>query len=392
MKQAGTSTPVAHHNEAASICYHERHPDYASGVPVKVASFESRAVRVAREPGPSGPRDEAHFITLKLRTDDGVEGVAYAGYTSPLLTKGLKAVVDAVAEMAVGRDPHEADATAKRLLEEVGEGSPAGLVMRAVAAIDVALWDIRGKALGMPVWKLLGASSGVVPTYASGFLWRHYDLHALAATAVELVSQGFRAMKFRIGGEATTEAELVRLRTVREAVGDGVDVMVDVNQGWSVNKAVEVGREMVDYGLFWLEDPTHFQDYAGLAQIAEALETPIAAGEYHYGIEPFRHMLEARSVDIVMVDLMRVGGITQWMEVARMAEAHGLPVVTHLATEVLGHALAAAPNGLYVEHMPWTFSLFEEVPQMNAEGRLVMPEAPGLGLVFDEARLAANAL
>ncbi len=168
--------------------------------------------------------------------------------------------------------------------------------------------------------------------------------------------------------------------------------MVDINQGWSVDRAIAVGRGMAEYGLFWLEDPTHFQDYAGLARIADALDTPIAAGEYHYGVEPFRHMLEARSVDVVMVDLLRAGGITQWMKVAHMAEAHNLPVVTHLAPEVLGHALAAAPNGLYVEHMPWAFPLFEEPPRVNGEGMLALSDAPGLGLSFDEDRLARAAL
>ena len=341
---------------------------------------------------PSAPREDADYVTLTLRTDDGVEGIAYAGFASTLVTKALKEVVDALAGETIGSDPQATEAIGRRLLARAGGGSPAGLVTRAVSAIDVALWDIKGKALGLPVWKLLGAQSGVVPTYASGYLWRHYDLEALASTAAGLVSQGFRAMKFRMGAEATADAELARLRTMREAVGDGVDLMVDINQGWDVNRAVAVGRGMAEYGLFWLEDPTHFQDYAGLARIADALDTPIAAGEYHYGVAPFRHMLEARSIDIVMVDLLRVGGITQWMKAAHMAEAYNLPVVTHLAPEVLGHALAAAPNGLYVEHMPWAFPLFEEVPQINAEGRLVMPDSPGLGLRFDEERLAASAL
>ena len=282
--------------------------------------------------------------------------------------------------------------TGRGLLLKAGDGSPAGLVTRAVSAIDVALWDIRGKALGMPVWRLLGAESGVVPTYASGHLWRHFDLEELATTATALVSKGFRAMKFRMGGEQTVEAEIARLRTMREAVGDRIGLMVDINQEWDVNRAIAVGREMAEHGVSWLEDPTHFQDYAGLAHIADALDTPIAAGEYVYGIEPFRHMLEARSIDIVMVDLLRVGGITQWMKVAHMAGAYNLPVVTHLAPEILGHALAAAPNGLYVEHMPWAFPLFEEVPVLDASGQLVMPDAPGLGLAFDKDRLAAAAL
>ena len=350
------------------------------------------AVRIRREPGPTAPRDEADFVTLRLRTDDGIEGIAYAGFASRLVTRALKELLDALASETVGADPHAVEAIGRGLLHEAGDASPAGLVTRAVSAIDVALWDIRGKALGMPVWKLLGAGSGVLPTYASGYLWRHFDLDELATAATALVAKGFRAMKLRMGGEETVKAELARLRTVREAVGDSIVLMVDVNQGWDVNRAITAGREMAEHGLYWLEDPTHFQDHAGLARIADALDTPIAAGEYAYGIEPFRHMLEARSIDIVMVDLLRAGGITQWMKIAHMAEAYNLPVVTHLAPEILGHALAAAPNGLYVEHMPWAFPLFEEVPAVNASGQLVMPDAPGLGLAFDEARLAVSAL
>ena len=359
---------------------------------MRISSYETMAVRIRREPGLSAPRDEADFVTLRLRTDDGIEGIAYAGFASQLATRALKELLDALASETVGADPHAVEAIGRGLLLEAGAGSPAGLVTRAVSAIDVALWDIRGKALGMPVWKLLGANSGVMPTYASGYLWRHFDLDQLAATAAELASQGFRAMKLRMGGEQTIEAELARLRTTREAVGDGITLMVDINQGWDVNTAITAGREMAEHGVYWLEDPTHFEDYAGLARIADALDTPIAAGEYAYGIVPFRHMLEARSIDIVMVDLLRAGGITQWMKVAHMAEAFNLPVVTHLAPEILGHALAAAPNGLYVEHMPWAFPLFEQVPTLDASGQLVMPDAPGLGLAFDEDRLASSAL
>ena len=359
---------------------------------MRISSFETMAVRIWREPGPTAPRDEADFVTLRLRTDDGIEGIAYAGFASKLVTRALRELVDALAAETVGADPHAVEEIGRGLLLEAGDASPAGLVTRAVAAIDTALWDIRGKALGIPVWRLLGAGSGVVPTYASGYLWRHFDLDELAAAATMLASQGFRAMKLRMGGERTVEDELARLRMIRTSLGDRVVLMVDVNQAWDVNTAITAGREMAEHGVYWLEDPTHFEDHAGLARIADALDTPIAAGEYAYGIVPFRHMLEARSIDIVMVDLLRAGGITQWMKIAHMAEAYNLPVVTHLAPEILGHALAAAPNGLYVEHMPWAFPLFEEVPQVDGSGHLVMPDAPGLGLAFDEDRLAASAL
>ena len=127
-------------------------------------------------------------------------------------------------------------------------------------------------------------------------------------------------------------------------------------------------------------------DFQGLARVADALTTPIAAGEYHYGITPFRHMLEARSIDIVMIDLLRVGGITQWMKVAGMAEAFNLPVVSHLLPEVHVHLVAAIPNGLTVEYMPWTLRLFEEAPAIE-DGQLVVPPRPGLGLAFDPAAI-----
>lgn len=358
---------------------------------MKIRDFQTRLVSPPRErsaPGGAPPAMVPNFVTLKLRTEDGIEGIGYAGFSSPLMRHALKAAVDALAQQTIGRDPMDVEAVAARLFALGGGGAPAGLVTRAVAAIDVALWDIKGKALGQPVHKLLGGFRDRVPTYASGHLWREYDLEALAETARRLVEQGFRAMKFRIGAEDSAAKEVARMRVMRDAVGPDVDLMVDINQAWNVNQAIAMGREMDGHNLFWLEDPTHHQDYDGLARIADALDTPIAAGEYHYGIAPFRHMLERRSIDIVMVDLLRVGGLTQWMKVAHMAEAFNLPVVSHLAPEVLAHAVAAAPNGMTVEYMPWSFPLFKEVPQPE-DGWLLLPQTPGLGLEFDEEALEA---
>ena len=356
---------------------------------MKIAEFDTQIVSIPREAGPLGEGPSsvaANFVTLKMRTDEGIEGIAYAGFTSGLMRKALKEVLDVLAEQTIGDNPMNVEAIGAKLLGLGGGGSPAGLVTRSVSAIDVALWDIKGKALGQPVHKLLGGFRDRVPTYASGRLWRTYDLNALAETAPKLVEQGFRAMKFRMGGEDSPGKEIARLRVLRESVGDDIDLMVDINQGWDVNQAIAIGRKMVDYNLFWLEDPVNFQDYEGLAIIADALDTPIAAGEYHYGIAPFRYLLEHRSIDIVMIDLLRAGGLTQWMKIAHMAEAFNLPVVSHLATEVMAHAVAAIPNGMTVEHMPWSFPLFKEVPRVEA-GNLVLPQGPGLGLEFDEQAL-----
>ena len=357
---------------------------------MKIVSFETKAISIPRESGPlaDGPGAVmSNFVTLKMQTDDGIEGISYAGFTSAVMQKALKESVDALAAQTIGDDPMMTEAINKKLLTLGGGGSPAGLVTRATSAIDVALWDIKGKALGQPVYKLLGGFRDTVPCYASGYLWRPYSLDQLAETASKLVEQGFKAMKFRMGAEDSAAKELARIKVMREAVGDDIDIMLDINQGWDVNQAISIGRELANYNLYWLEDPITYDDYEGLAKIADALDTPIASGEYHYGITPFRWMLEYRSIDIVMVDLLRAQGLTGWMKVAHMAQAFNLPVVSHLATEVMMHGIAAISNGLTVEHMPWTFPMFTEEPKIE-NGEIVLPQKPGLGIEFNEENLA----
>jgi L-alanine-DL-glutamate epimerase-like enolase superfamily enzyme len=355
---------------------------------MKIVGFETKTVRLPREGAPA--RGDAPFVTLRLRTDAGVEGIGYAGFVTLAMLPALKAAVDSLAELTIGSEPLANEALTARLLAMAGGGAPAGTATVAIAAIDVALWDIKGKAAGLPVYKLLGGHRDRVPTYASGHLWREYDLKALAETAPRLVDQGFKAMKFRLGAEATAKAELERVRVMRESVGPEIDLMIDINQGWRVEQAVSIGRRLADYDIYWLEDPVHHQDLAGLARIADALDTPVAAGEYHFGLAPHRQAVEARAIDIVMVDLMRAPGITGWLKAAHLAEAFDLPVVTHLAPEVLSHALAAVPNGLTAEYMPWSLPLFRD-PLRLEDGQIVLPQAPGLGLEFDEAALARYA-
>ena len=356
--------------------------------PMKITDFETRVISLPREEGPltGGVGSEAQFVTIKLRTDNGIEGIGYSGFASNLMLKALKETVDALLEQIKGSDPWRNELINSHLRAIAGGGAPAGLVTRAISGIDVALWDVKGKFANQPIFKLLGGYRDKVPTYASGYLWRNYDLDRLASTAKWLVQQGFNAMKFRMGDEATATKEIARMKTMREAVGPDVTIMVDINQGWDTNTAIAIGRELAQYDLYWLEDPINHQDFRGLSTIADHLNTPIAAGEYHYGIEPFKTMLENQSAAVIMVDLLRVGGLSQWMKVAHMAEAYNMPIVSHLATEVLSHGIAATPNGQWVEHMPWTFDMFTESPNIE-NGMLVMPSGPGLGIEFDEDKL-----
>ena len=204
------------------------------------------------------------------------------------------------------------------------------------------------------------------------------------------MDKGFIEMKTQMAlpGNPSPAEEVRRVRVVRDAIGPDIKLMCDINQRWRVEQAIDIGHRVADVGLFWLEDVTTCDDYAGLARINAALSTPIAGGEYVWGITPFRQMIEARSVDYVMIDLCRVGGVTQWMKVAGMAEAFNLPVVSHVIPEMHLHLIAAVPNGLTVEYMPWMLKLYEETPAIE-KGQLVLPKKPGLGLKFDEKAVAA---
>src|SRR5467141_1963056 len=335
--------------------------------------------------GLPAPTDTHAFVTLELGTDEGMVRLRLTVFGGAL-TPALKSAVDTMAGLVIGDDPSNTEAIAAKLRRAAGSSGPGGIFSLALSAVDIACWDLKGKAMGQSVCALLGGLRDRVATYASGALMRPHPTDYLAKAGPRLVDMGFRQMKMQCGSEPTTAASVERVRVMREAIGPDIDLMCDINQLWSVHHAIDVGNRIADYHLFWMEDPTAHDDFAGLARIADALDTPIAAGEYHYGIVPFRHLLEARSIDIVMIDLLRVGGITQWMKVAGMAEAFNLPVVSHLVPEIHVHLVAAIPNGLTVEYMPWTLRLYEETPPIEA-GQLVVPDKPGFGLAFDQAAL-----
>jgi L-alanine-DL-glutamate epimerase-like enolase superfamily enzyme len=362
---------------------------------MKIVSSKSRLVRLpAEEPLAGGtvpPGLTRDFVTLVVRTDDGIEGIGYT-FMGWAIAGALKTAVDELAALVVGDDPLAIEAIHEKLRAAAGTAGPGGIFTLAVAAIDIALWDIKGKALGLPVATLAGGFRKQAPVYASGALGRDATLDHVVRAAVRLVESGYRQMKMNLAlpGATTVGMEIERVRAIRKAIGPDIELMADVNQRWDVRQALSIGSRIEEFGLHWLEDPVAHDDYPGLAAVAEGLATPIAAGEYVYGSVPFRHMLEARSVDIVMADVMRTGGITQWLKIAGMAEAFNLPIVSHLYPEVSVHLVCAVPNGLVVENMPWSTRLFEEIPR-PAGGQLTVPQKPGLGLAFDEGNCARYA-
>ncbi len=265
-----------------------------------------------------------------------------------------------------------------------GWTGPGGMLSMAMATLDIALWDALGKSLGQPLYRLLGGYRNRVRAYASDALWYSLPLDVLARSAQYHVSQGYRRIKLRLGSEAKPEGEVARVRAVQEAVGPDVEVMVDATESWNQGQAVAAGRALQDAGIVWLEDPVSHQDLAGLAPLSQVLDVPIAAGEHLYGLDPFQKTFEAGAVDIAIIDLARVGGITPWMKVAAMAEARGIPLAGHVIPEVHVHLLSAVPNGYLVEYRPRSEPIFKTRLELE-DGHLLAPEAPGLGVELDEA-------
>ena len=357
---------------------------------MKIIATKSRLVRLpAEEPLAGGPAQPGlgptrDFITLVVRTDAGLEGIGYT-FMGWAISGALRTAVDELGALIVGDDPLAIETIHHKLRAAAGTAGPGGIFTLAVAAIDIALWDIKGKHAGLPVATLAGGFRRKAPVYASGALGRDAPLDDVVKAAGRLVESGYTQMKMNLAlpGRSSPRKEVERVREIRNAIGPDVDLMADVNQRWDVRQALSIGSRIEEFGLYWLEDPVAADDYPGLAAVADGLKTPIAAGEYVYGSVPFRYMLEARSVDIVMADVMRTGGITHWLKIAGMAEAFNLPIVSHLYPEISVHLVCAVSNGLVIENMPWSNRLFQEVPR-PAAGELAVPEKPGLGLAFDD--------
>jgi L-alanine-DL-glutamate epimerase-like enolase superfamily enzyme len=321
------------------------------------------------------------FVTVQIRTDDGIEGIGVTAFGGKIV-RVLKAAIDEFGELIKGEDPLRSEHVIGKLRAAYASCGPGGVAGLALSAIDIALWDIRGKAFGIPLVRMLGGLRDKVPAYASGALTRTTPTDKLERAAAALVEKGYRQIKTQMAVEGLNPAqEIERIRLVRNAVGLDVNLMVDINQRWSVAEAISIGHRVEELGLGWLEDPTRCDDSQGLAKIADALATPVCAGEYLWGIEPQRQSMTHHSVDIVMIDLLRAGGITPWMKIAGMAEAFNKPVASHLLPEIHVHLIAAIPNGLVVEYMPWTWRLFDD-PPMPVNGEMTVPSGPGLGLKF----------
>ncbi|GJD52518.1 L-talarate/galactarate dehydratase [Methylobacterium crusticola] len=296
----------------------------------------------------------------------------------------LRAIIEAMADLVVGQDAGHITGFWSRAWRDINFLGHKGVSVVGISALDGALWDLLGKRAGLPLYRILGGAGDRVPAYHSGGLWLDRSTDELLAEADRFKAAGFRAMKMRLGHGL--EADVARVRAVREAVGPGIRLMADANQGLTEVEAIRLGRRLEEFGLTWFEEPLPAWDLEGLARVAAALDTPIASGETDYTRYAFRRMIELRSADVLMPDLQRVGGVTEFMRVGHLAAAHDVPVSSHLFPEQSLGVLGALANAHSLEYMPWFSDLYREGLDF-ADGCAIVPERPGFGFTFDEDRI-----
>ena len=326
---------------------------------------------------------------VRLRCDDGSEGT---GYTYTIGTGGSSVVAllrDHLAPRLIGRDADEIEAIWKSLFFHTHATAVGAITSLALAAIDTALWDLRARRLGLPVWKLAGGAQPKVPVYTTEGGWLQLPVETLVQETMAAKAAGFRGAKIKVGRPHVSE-DVARLAAVREAVGDGFELMVDANQAFTVSEAIRRARAFERFGLAWLEEPLPAEDLAGHVELAAHTGIPIAVGESLYSAAHFREYLERDACSIVQVDCARIGGVTPWLKVAHLAEAFNVAVCPHFLMELHVSLTAAVPNAAWVEYIPQLDDLTSSRLAIE-NGFAIAPMQPGLGIAWDAGKLEQRA-
>ncbi len=337
------------------------------------------------------------YLLVKVRSDDGVEGIGfcYIGNTGGRI--GIAAVEDLLARPLLGRDPLLVEMIWKDLYQEALLQGRAGTVLRAISALDVALWDRNARAAGLPLWSYLGAASeDSVPAYASGgYYLAGKTPELLAAELAGYVEQGFKAVKMKVGRLSPAEEE-VRVAAARKAIGPDVLLMLDANNAWEdLPTALTYMRRYEPYDPYWIEEPFSPDDIDNHARLAAVSPVTVATGEIEAGRWRHKELLEKGGAAILQTDAVVCGGIGEWRRIAGLAAGFGVKMCPHWFHDLHVHLVASAINGQFVEFFPddkvLNFRRLITRQLETKEGALLLPREPGLGFDFDEATLAQYA-
>lgn len=343
---------------------------------------------------PSVPWEDAthvvtglEFVITTVKTNIGITGVGFS-YTTGIGGTSIEALInDYLANMLVGKDPRNIEANWSFLYNQIHRCGTGGINTFALASIDIALWDIVAKYHQQPLYQLLGGAREEIPAYGSGIDY-NYSYDSLFEMIDEFIETGYETIKIKVGYDHIEE-DIERIRRVKERIGKR-KLLVDINQKWNSHQAIQAAAAYDHLLLGWIEEPISADDIAGHAKLKRSMKTPLAIGESLYTKYQFADYLKADAVDIVQADVGRVGGITEWIKIAHLADSFFRPVAPHFLMELSVSLLCAVPNGMILENVKGG-SLTEmgvlEFPITVKNGKAQPPQMPGHGVVFNEKKL-----
>jgi L-alanine-DL-glutamate epimerase-like enolase superfamily enzyme len=354
-------------------------------MPMPLAALETGHYRI---PLPVTLSDSTHgdithfeLITARLRDGDGAEGVGYT-YTVGAGGAAIRSLIDReLWPILQGEAPDRIEHLWQRMWWRLHYAGRGGTASFAISAVDIALWDLKARRANMPLWRLLGGHHPSVKVYAGG-IDLQFTPEQLQRQTDENLKRGFRAIKMKVGRPKLSD-DVARAQAMREVLGPDIPLMVDANMKWSADEAIRASRALAPLDIYWLEEPTIPDDLPGHVRILRDGALPIAAGENLHTLYEFKRLIDAGGVSFPEPDLSNCGGVTVWMKVAHVAEAHNLPVTSHGVHDLHVHLLAAVPNASYLEAHGFGLERFIAHPLVIEAGEAIAPERPGHGVELD---------
>jgi D-galactarolactone cycloisomerase len=330
--------------------------------------------------------EKVGFTVVRISTDSGLEGVGLTYHE--VGGEATKVLIDRnFTPRLLGADPLQTEVIYRDFTQYLRGVGRKGLLFAALSAIDIALWDLKGKIFGLPLYRVLGGSDPHVPVYASGG-WTSWSDEELVEEVVGMVNRGYSMVKIKVGVEGghNLRRDVRRVSAVREAIGPDVSLALDANNCWDAATGVQFANRVRDLDIVWLEEPVPADDIPGLARFKRGTDIPLATGEHEYTKFGVRDLVLNEAADIVQVDGARGGGFTDMIKIAAITEAWNLKFAPHAMENIHAHMVSAAPNGLTLERLllfeQITANVYRDAP-VPVGGVLTIPEKPGLGLELD---------